>query len=523
MTTGDAESGAPRVTAGDGGVQLVWFKRDLRVRDHAPLFEAARRGPVLAVYVYEPELLAAPDTHACHIAFVNDCLVELRDRLAELGGRLLILKGDLPDVFDRLHAACPFVRIWAHMETGNLLTYRRDERVLAWGRQRGVPVVELPQQGVVRRLKDRDDWAAHWRALVDRPMVPVPKSVVCAAGDFSSLDVGVCAPASLGLGAGRPGAQRGGETVGWETLRTFLEDRGAHYPRQMSSPLTAWEGCSRVSPFLAWGALSIRQVYRATRRQQRRVAEWARRGTLSDPAWIRSLEAFESRLHWHCHFIQKLESEPSLEVRNMNRGLDALRPVHPDPGRLEAWQTGRTGWPLVDACMRCLDHTGWINFRMRAMLISTATWTLGLHWREPGLHLARCFVDYEPGIHWAQVQMQAGVTGINTPRMYNPTKQARDQDPSGVFIRRWVPELRDVPDAYLHTPWEMPPLARQMYGGGPGYPEPLVDVQEAHAQAKRRLTQLLRRPETERRSEAVYDKHGSRSWSRRRRGLSRRR
>ena len=117
---------------------------------------------------------------------------------------------------------------------------------------------------------------------------------------------------------------------------------------------------------------------------------------------------------------------------------------------------GRTGWPLVDACVAMLRATGWLNFRMRAMLVSVAAYPAWLHWREVGLWLARAFLDYEPGIHWSQLQMQSGTTGINTTRVYNPIKQARDHDPQGVFVRRWLPALRRVPDTWLFEPWRMP-------------------------------------------------------------------
>lgn len=165
------------------------------------------------------------------------------------------------------------------------------------------------------------------------------------------------------------------------------------------------------------------------------------------PRQRQSLAAFMSRMHCHCHFIQKLESEPELESRNLHRGCDGLREGDWNPAHFEALQAGRTGWPMVDACVAMLRATGWLYFRMRAMLVSVAAYPLWLHWRPVGLWLARQFLDYEPGIHWSQMQMQVGTTGINTTRVYNPIKQAQEHDPDGVFVRRWQLHLRHVPDA----------------------------------------------------------------------------
>ncbi len=192
--------------------------------------------------------------------------------------------------------------------------------------------------------------------------------------------------------------------------------------------------------------------------------------------------------------------------------MNGLRDERADPDRLSAWARGETGWPFVDACMRALAHSGWINFRMRAMLMSVASYQLWLHWREPALHLARQFVDYEPGIHYPQAQMQSGTTGINTLRIYNPIKQSLDQDPAGRFIRTWVPELTAVDDAWIHVPWRMPASAQQRCGVciGRDYPAPLVDHEAAARSARQRIQLARRSGEARAESRAIHHRHGSR-------------
>jgi deoxyribodipyrimidine photo-lyase len=233
-------------------------------------------------------------------------------------------------------------------------------------------------------------------------------------------------------------------------MQSFHQERGELYRSAMSSPLEGESACSRLSPYLAFGAISLREVAQATQRQQ---AELKRLEGDKPKNWRASMASFTKRLHWRSHFMQKLESEPRLEFQNLHPAYDGLRTsATSDAALLEAWQKGETGLPFVDACMRYLTATGWLNFRMRAMLMSVASYHLWLHWREPGLHLARLFTDYEPGIHWPQTQMQSGTTGINTVRIYNPIKQGYDQDPKGEFVRRWVPELASLNEAEIHEP-----------------------------------------------------------------------
>ncbi|MFC6592272.1 uracil-DNA glycosylase [Deinococcus lacus] len=315
---------------------------------------------------------------------------------------------------------------------------------------------------------------------------------------------GVLGAAELGVAPDLRPNPPGGEQAAHATLQDFLTVRGVDYMRGMSSPLSAEESCSRLSAPLAFGTISLREVLRATRQQMAAV----RGDRAADPRWVRSLRSFESRLHWHCHFIQRLESEPEMEFRNLNAAFDGVRPdlgdAAWDADAFDRWAAGQTGYPMVDACMRSLLHTGWLNFRMRAMLISFSSQLLWLHWRQPGLHLARQWLDNEPGIHWSQVQMQSSTVGINRVRIYSPTRQAREQDPQGTFIRRWIPELSDVPGDFIHTPWLWSGSGRLTYPG------PLVDAAKAARLAHSRIAAVRATPEFETESRRIYLKHGSR-------------
>ena len=186
-----------------------------------------------------------------------------------------------------------------------------------------------------------------------------------------------------------------------------------------------------------------------------------------------------------------------------------MRPRPADAADLAAWSEGRTGYPFIDAAMRYLNAHGWINFRMRAMLMSFASYDLWLPWQEAGQVLARKFVDYEPGIHWSQCQMQSGETGINTVRIYSPVKQSHDQDPSGDFIREWVPELAQVAGALVHEPWRIDSETRAVLC--PDYPAPRVDHKAVSKRAKDEIFARRATPEARTEAHGVYIKHGSRA------------
>ncbi len=484
-------------------LQLVWFKRDLRCSDHAPLSEAARRGPVLPLYVVEPELWQQSDSSGRQWQFIAESLVQLRDELAALGQPLVVRVGAIETVLERAHRQLGVAALWSHLETGNGWTYARDLRVAAWARSRGIAWQELPQFGVRRPGGDRSGWARRWEARMAEPPAPAPERLQ----PLTHVDPGAIPTAEqLALAADPcPGRQRGGRSQGLELLSSFLQQRSRGYSRGLSSPLSAASSCSRLSAHLSWGTLSLREVVLATRQRRELLRE--RRDAAG---WVRALQRFDERLHWHCHFIQKLEDQPSLEFEDLHPFTAGCRDANAT--RLEAWATGQTGLPFVDACMRALIAEGWLNFRMRAMLLSVASYQLWLPWRDSGVLLARLFVDYEPGIHWSQCQMQSGTTGINTIRIYNPLKQALDHDPHGLFVRRWLPELAAVPPVYLHQPWTMDAATQRQCGCllGRDYPLPIVDWQQAARQARDRLWSLRRERGFAELADAIAQRHGSR-------------
>lgn len=486
---------------------LVWFKRDLRVHDHAALRAACQAEALLALYVREPAVHGAPDCSAAQRGFVQECLDNLDTALRSRGNRLWVLSGEAVAVLEALWRQWRFIHLHSHQETGNGATFARDQAVARWCSDRGVTWTEYTQDGVVRRLKHRNGWARRWDARNRVAPVPAPDRLPPPP----ALDpVALALPGRFDLAADPVLRQRGGRAEAEQALQTFLWVRGRPYQRAMSSPLEGEAACSRLSPYLAQGVLSLRET--VAELNQRRAMLQAQPASDERSEWLASLRSFEGRLYWHCHFMQKLESEPAIEFENMVRAFDGLREPHFNRERFERWCSGHTGYPMVDACMRMLLATGWLNFRMRSMLVSFAAYPLWLHWREPALHLARAFVDYEPGIHYSQMQMQSGTTGINTLRIYNPIKQARDHDPDGHFVRRWLPELAAVPTEWIFEPWRLPLSLQSRHGCriGIDYPQPVVDFTEGVRRARERMAAFRHREEVRREAAQVMERHGSR-------------
>ncbi|TAF75484.1 MAG: deoxyribodipyrimidine photo-lyase [Alphaproteobacteria bacterium] len=479
-------------------VNIVWFKRDLRVHDHTPLAEAAKAGHVIPLYIIEPQLWALPDSSRRHWHFIHDSLCDLQRDSAALGAPLMVRIGEATEVLEQLRYDLGNFTLWSHEETGNGWTYARDRAVAGWCRSHNIIWHERPSNGVVRRLTSRDGWATMRDNRMSAPIMASPLLTAvpfCASAELPAKNHPMFGSMNIGT------VQSGGRKEALKTLESFLKERGRNYMQSISKPGFSARHCSRLSAHITFGTLSLREVEQATKAKMRTLA-----GIHDSDAesFMRNLSAFLSRLAWHCHFIQKLEQQPDIEFRCMHPAFEGMREPYFREDWFAAWNTGTTGYPLVDACMRSLHANGWITFRMRAMLVSFASYDLWLDWRKTAPFLAQLFTDYEAGIHYSQFHMQSGITGINAVRMYNPIKQSIDHDPQGKFIRRYVPELKHVPDNFIHQPWRMetPP---------PHYPPPIVDHEVAIRHARAEISKRWKQDGFKEVSHTVNQKLGSRN------------
>ena len=459
-------------------INIVWIKRDIRSQDHLPFHSAEQSVyPYLIIFVFEPSLMAYQDTSLRHLQFQYHSLIQLNKKLQPNNKEVIIFHTDIIQALTTILQQYDIVNLYSYQESGIQLSYDRDKRVQKYCQANTINWSQFQRDGIVRGIQNRIGWDKQWYATMHSPIIknefrfhePLILNNPYPLSD-AMIEILKNYPASY---------QPAGEDFGMKYLHSFISGRGQYYSKHISKPSESRLSCGRLSPYLSWGNLSIKQVYQSIYNAGKTAK--AAKGKSN---FVNIL----SRLKWHCHFIQKFEVGCSYETKCINAGYELLaHPLHTE--YIDAWKNASTGYPLVDACMKCLEATGWINFRMRAMLVSFFCHHLFQDWRAGTYHLAQLFLDYEPGIHYTQFQMQAGTTGINTIRMYNPIKQSMDHDPHGIFIKKWLPELSKVPAAQIHEPYKMSLMEQKIIGViiGKDYPFPIVDIAQAGKVARKNI------------------------------------
>lgn len=458
---------------------IVWLKRDLRIQDNEAILNALNTSKkVLLLYVFEDFLIKDPHYDLRHWNFIKESIKDLNNLLIDYNTKILAVDSEVAATINQLQQHYHIQDLFSHQETGLLCTYHRDKKITRYCHNNLINWHENIWNGVFRGMKNRRGWVSQWTEYMERPLIEFKANPqLLTIQEVNDLE-NIFSVTDLSTPKNSP-IQKGGVTEALRYQNTFFKEKYIHKTKSIAKPELSQESCSRLSPYLAWGNLSTRQVWQAAKKIR----------PLSKNK--KDLDAFTSRLKWQAHFIQKFEMEHTMEDSSINKGYHMLKKSISVKYQL-AWQTGQTGIPMIDACMRCLNETGYLNFRMRAMIVSFFTHLLWQPWQDGAVYLSKMFIDFEPGIHFAQVQMQAGETGLNTLRIYNPIKTGHEHDTNADFIRKWVPELAHLQTKHIHEPYAMTPLEQNIYNIklGVNYPNPIIDLKANRKRASKILWEM---------------------------------
>lgn len=465
---------------------LVWFRNDLRLADNPALDAAVRSGrPVMCLFVLDDTAAGSRAPGAASRWWLHHSLAALDARLREKGARLVLASGRAETIVPRLAneagvSAVYWNRLYEPWAT------ERDARIKAALKAAGRSAESFPGSCLCEPWSVRTKaggpfsvFTPFWKALsaMGDPAEPLPEPAaipVPADGPASAaLDALSLLPTGPDWAGGLREAWTPGEAGARTRLADWLDGPAAGYDKDRNRPDRP-DGTSRLSPHLHFGEISARQIWHATRHR-------LDGGELDE----RAGRAFLRELGWRDFNIHLLFHNPTMATENFRRDFDAF-PWRRDVEAFRAWSKGRTGYPLVDAGMRELWQTGFMHNRVRMVTASFLVKHLLIDWRAGEAWFRDTLVDADLASNVANWQWVAGCGADAAPyfRIFNPVLQGEKFDPDGVYVRRWIPELADLPDAVLNKPWTASAAQLDRAGVvlGETYPRPVVD----HAAARTR-------------------------------------
>ncbi len=442
-------------------MKVVWHRYDLRLRDNKALSEAGKQA--VPVYIFDPKWLEHDLISGSRIEFVLECLIDINRQYRSKGSRISLFYGNPIQILGNLKDEG--YEIYFNKDANH---FRREMEEKARKKFKG-----FSGDGVVR---NKEGTRKNWKSSAEKYIKSKPPELPDSFED-NTLDSRIKLDEIRERHDIKPEKKKfgeGGSREAGERLQKFL-DNIEKYPSSISSPLKAEKNTSHLSPYIRYGCISRRQAYRH--------AKWRARNSNQ----AEKLKMFTDRLLWHLNFSQKVEDNPELHKQSVNPVFRDLNKENIDRKKIEAWKKGKTGYPMVDASMRALVQTGWINFRMRAMCATFFSYILEQWWKEGADFFYKHLIDADVSINYYQWQMHSGTVGVHKHRIYNPVKQIRDNDPEGKFIKKYVPELRALSAKQIVKPWEMTEEEQKRTGVeiGKNYPAPVVNHKNKAKKARK--------------------------------------